>query len=171
MTKNAMPSKRILRAAACLAVLASIGAYASLAVAGTATANMAVSATVVKACNLSTTALAFGNYTFNTGNVTTTATITVQCSKNTSSTISLSLGGNAGKGASGSRAMTDGAGDYLGYDIFEDAANTTVWNTTNTETVANSSPAVNLTAYGTIATGQAVPTGSYTDTVVVTATF
>ncbi len=161
----------LLRNLGLLALLAGIGSWASPAPAGTATSNIAVSATVTKACNLSATALSFGNYTFNTGNLTATATVTIQCTKNTSSAISISLGNNAGLGSFGTRAMTDGAGDYLGYEIYEDAANTTVWNATNTQTVANSSPAVNLTAYGTIGTGQALPTGSYSDTVVVTATF
>ena len=160
-----------LRIAGALAVLAAAGAELQPAVAATVTANMAVSATVVKACNISTTGLSFGNYTFTAANLTATATVTVHCNKNTSSVISLGLGNNAGKGAFGSRAMTDGAGNYLGYEIYQDAANATVWNTVNTETVANSSPAVNLTAYGTIGTGQDLPTGNYTDTVVVTATF
>ncbi len=154
-----------------LAILAGIGSWASPAPATTVTSNMAVSATIVKACNLSTTALSFGNYTFNTGNLTATATVTINCSKNTSSTISISLGNNANLGSFGTRAMTDGSGDYLGYEIYTNSSNTTVWNTTNTQTVTNSNPAVNLTAYGTIGTGQALPTGSYTDTVVVTATF
>lgn len=139
--------------------------------AGTATANMAVSATVVNACTLSTTALGFGSYSF-TAALTTTATVTVNCNKNTVGTISLSLGNNAGKGTFGTRAMADGSGDYLGYEIYQNVGNTTVWNTTGTETVTGSGTAANLTAYGTIGTGQNVPSATtYSDTVVVTATF
>jgi spore coat protein U-like protein len=96
---------------------------------------------------------------------------TVACTKNTSYTVSLGTGLNA---AGSARRMSSGGGtpDYLTYELFLDAARTTVWNATNMSsgTAASISP-VTLTVYGRVPAAQNVGAGTYTDTVVSTVNF
>ncbi|HLI12670.1 MAG TPA: spore coat U domain-containing protein [Alphaproteobacteria bacterium] len=137
----------------------------------TATTSFQVTANVQSSCTVSATAMAFGTYSLTSGN-TATSTITVTCTNGTKATIALDNGQNGGRGGSfGTRAMSAGGSNYLGYDIYTSTAYTTVWNTTNTQTVTSTGSPVNLTAYGRLPSGQAPATGSYTDTVTVTATF
>ena len=69
--------------------------------------------------------------------------------------------------------MTDGSGDYIGYDLYVGAccAGTTVWNTTNAITGTGDGTAQTVTFFGLVAKSQNVPSGTYTDTVVATYTF
>lgn len=144
--------------------------------AATATANLAVSATVSNNCTISTVALAFTPYdpvvTHASTNLDGTGTLVVACTKGTAPTIGLGLGANA----SGSvRRMTDGSSNYLSYELYHETGRTTVWGTTGLALLspgaAPSKAARNHTVFGRVAANQDVPAGSYSDTVVATVNF
>src|SRR6202030_116584 len=119
-------SKEMKRTALSLAIitLISIPAFA-----GSATANLNVSASVAAVCTISTVTVAFGAYDPVVTNAATdlngTGTLTVACTKGASATIDLGVGGNL---SGGSRRMTSGA-DFLNYALYKDAARTQVWGT------------------------------------------
>jgi len=144
--------------------------------AGSNTANLNVSSSVVANCTISTTPVAFGTYdpvgTNATANDDDIGSVIVACTKGTSATIGLGLGANA----SGSvRRMKDATTDYLTYELYQETGRTTVWGTTGTALLstgaAPSKVARAFTVYGRIPSGQDVPAGAYTDTVVATVTF
>jgi spore coat protein U-like protein len=140
-----------------------------------ATGSLISTATIGKVCVLTAGAVAFGNYDPVGVNSSTaldqSGSFTVACTKNTSYTVSLGTGLHA---AGSTRQMSSGGStpDYLAYELYLDAARTTVWNSTNmaSGTAANISP-VTLTVYGRIAPHQNVGAGSYTDTVFSTVNF
>lgn len=142
--------------------------------AATATANLAVSATVINNCTISTAALAFGNYDPVVANASTglsgTGTVTVACTKGAVTTITLGLGANP---TGSQRRLTDGT-NFLNYEIYKEVAHTNVWGTsaaTDVDYTASSKAASAFTAFGLVAANQDVPAGSYTDTVVATVNF
>lgn len=141
--------------------------------AATATTTFQVDATVIGACNVSATNLAFGNYdTLAATDTDATSTVTVQCALLTSYDIELGPGTGAGATTT-SRKMTKGA-DTLIYSLYQDVARLLVWgNTSPTDTVSGTGTGLadDHTVYGRVPAGQNVNTGSYTDTVTVTVTF
>lgn len=163
--------KRILA----LAVLA-FGATTYAAYAANQTASLTVSATVSNNCTVSTSALAFAPYdpvvNNATANLDGTGTVTVACTKGAAPTIGLGTGSSA----SGSqRRLSDGAGNYLLYDMFKDSGRSTSWTGSGggmlTTTAATSKTARDFTVYGRVAANQDVPAGSYSDTIVATVNF
>jgi spore coat protein U-like protein len=171
---------RIINVKVAVAAVGSVVAFMSLtnapASAASATANLAVSATVSTNCTITTAPLSFGPYdpvvTNASADLDGTGTVTVACTKGTGPTIGLGLGSNA----SGSvRRMTDGSSNYLSYELYHEAGRTTVWTNTGTglltPAVAPSKTARNFTVYGRVQSNQDVPAGSYTDTVVATVNF
>lgn len=126
-------------------------------------------------CTISATSVSFGNYNvFDGVAVDSTGTITYTCNAHaTNITISLS------KGASSSynpRIMVKGA-EALAYNLFTDAARTSVWGdgTSGTSVYSRANPPnngnVNLTVYGQIPPGQDVSAGTFSDTVSATINF
>jgi spore coat protein U-like protein len=126
-------------------------------------------------CTISATSVNFGNYNVFDGiAVDSTGTISYLCnSHSTNITISLS------KGASSSynqRIMIKGA-EALTYNLFTDAAKTSVWGdgTSGTSVYSRTNPPnntnVNLTVYGQIPPGQDVSAGTFSDTVSATINF
>jgi spore coat protein U-like protein len=141
--------------------------------AGSATANLNVSASVSAVCTISTATVAFGAYDPVVTNAATdlngTGTLTVACTKGASATIDLGVGGNL---SGGSRRMTSGI-DFLNYALYKDAARTQVWGTgmaggTTLTYNSASKASTNLTVYGKVSQAQDVTVGSYTDVVVAT---
>lgn len=158
-----------------LATLAiSFGLLPSSAWAQSAQTTMDVSATVVKACVVSATNLAFGNYDPTSASPTdASSTITVTCTPGTSFTVGLNAGTTSGTTVT-SRKMASG-GNRLDYALYSDVARTTNWgNTPETDTpaavTASTSPSA-LTVYGRVAAQQAVAVGNYTDTVTITVNY
>ena len=158
-----------------LAALAiSFGLLPSSAWAQSAQTTMDVSATVVKACVVSATNLAFGNYDPTSATPTdASSTITVTCTPGTSFTVGLNAGTTAGTTVT-SRKMASGS-NRLDYALYSDVARTTNWgNTPGTDTpaaaTASTSPLA-LTVYGRIAAQQAAAVGNYTDTVTITVSY
>ncbi len=152
--------------------------------AGTATSNVAISATVNANCTISTTTnVAFGAYdplvTNGSGGVDLTASgaVSVACTKNTTASITLDQGLHATGGSTctaPARQLSDGT-DSLAYSLWQNVGLTTAWGCTAgtndmSYTAANKN-AVSKTIYGKITKNQDVENGSYTDTVVATITF
>ncbi len=155
--------------------LTAVVAFATTASAATATATLAVSATVTRTCVVSGGTLAFGAYSPLAASPTdNTATFSVACTRNTSATLGLNTGANA---LGPTRRLTDGGGtpSFLSYELFQDAARTTVWGNVAGAWVGYTAPnsaAQTMTVYGRIAALQDVPsTTTYNDTVTITVTF
>lgn len=162
-------------------------ATAGLLMAGTAfagsspqTATFLVSANVIKSCNVTATALAFGTYDpLAATNTTGTSTVSVQCTKTTVATIALNGGVN---GNLAQRKMKDSAStDLLNYQLYTTSGNASVWGdatggtVTQSYTSSSSATVQPFTVYGTIPAGQNVTpssvANSYQDTITVTVTF
>lgn len=142
--------------------------------AATETTSFNVTATVISACSVGATDLAFGNYdplsVLNTDGIT---TVSVTCSLLTPYNIGVSAGSH-GSGVTG-RKMKIGSGtDTLNYSLFRDVLRTLNWGVTvGTDTLSGlgTGLAVPSVVYGRIASGQNAPIGAYSDTVTVTLTY
>jgi spore coat protein U-like protein len=170
-----MNRKRFVVVAAVVALLAGAAAFMP-AQAATATANLAVSASVTANCVITAGTLPFGAYDPVVANAAAdlngAGTFTVACTKNAAS---VWIGMNTGANASGAqRRMKDAGTDYLNYELYSDAGRTTVWGNTQATGLAYSStgkaPAT-INVYGRVPQNQDVAVGAYTDTVVMTVNF
>ncbi|NTV94801.1 MAG: spore coat protein U domain-containing protein [Thiobacillus sp.] len=150
---------------------------ANLALAGTATGNLSVSATVSNTCTVGTSSIDFGAYNPISGSAHSgTGSVKVTCTTGTSYSIELGTGTYSGS-CSGNRCMKDAGTDYLPYELYQDSGHSTVWGGTaysagsakSSQTGTGSEQTHSL--YGGIAAGQNVPKGSYSDTVTVTVNF
>jgi len=160
-----------------LALLAVLPLQSAQAAAVTAT--FQVTATVLKACIVSTPAtLAFGNYTPSTGTAATgTTAFNVTCTFGTTYSVGLSPGANPGATVT-TRKMTSPAApagnNLLSYALFKESAMTTNWDDSvlGTGYTATGLPQP-YTIYGAIATGQytASPQVDYADTITLTLTY
>jgi spore coat protein U-like protein len=155
-------------------------AYSLSVSAGTATSNLSVTTSVAANCTITTSAVGFGAYdpvvTNNASALQGTGTVTVTCTSGSAGTITLGQGISANTGSSDTaplRRMLSGTTNYLSYSLYSDTGRTTVWgNTAGTGVVRTGTGAADaVTVYGSVAPGQNVPAGSYTDTVVATVTF
>jgi spore coat protein U-like protein len=150
--------------------------FAATTSAATATANLGVSATVTNNCTISTTALAFGSYDPVAAHAATdldgTGAVSVACTKGTTATVGLGLGSNASGSA---RRMSDGSGNFLTYELYQDSGHSTVWGAAGagllSPAAAPSKTARSFTVYGRVVSNQDVTAGSYSDTVVATVNF
>lgn len=144
--------------------------------ADSATATIAVSATVRRNCTITTTPLAFGTYDPVVANATTpldaTATVTIACTMGTPAMIGLDAGSNA---VASQRRLTNGSSAYMNYQMFLDSTHTTVWgNDTTSQLDAGTAPSKEPRAfpvYGRIPSGQDVPIGPFSDAAVATVNF
>jgi spore coat protein U-like protein len=152
-----------------------LGGMAAPAAAATATANLTITATVTNNCTITTAPVAFGSYDPVVANAATnldsTGTVTVACTKGATATVGLSLGSNA---TGATRRLNDGV-SFLTYELYQDAARTTVWGDAGaglfSTGAAPSKAPRDFTVYGQIIAAQDVPAGSYSDTVVATVNF
>ncbi len=158
LIKSAVP-------AAILGVLA-LGMAPATYAATTATASMAVSATVQATCIVSTTPMSFGTYT---GLVLpSTSTVTVQCTNTTNYTLGLNAGTSSGSTVT-NRSMTGPGSALLNYGLYTDSGHTT-----NFATLASTNgtgSAIVTTVYGQVAAGQYVAPGAYSDSITATVTY
>ena len=157
----------------------SIGAV-STTDAATATSNLSVTASVTANCTISTSPVAFGAYdpvsTNASSPLTGTGAVNVTCTSGASTSVTLGQGSNAGTGSSDAvpvRRLNDGSTNYLSYQLYSDNGHSTVWGNTSGTGVAHTGTGTQtaITVYGSVAAGQNVPSGSYSDTVVATVTF
>ena len=134
------------------------------------------------ACTLSATTLAFGDYSpRNPAVVSSVGTIRLTCTAllqvNVQYTITLSAGGGGSYGAR--RMTTGGAATTLAYQLYRDAAGTSVWGdgSAGTATVQGVESLVllgsgrTISVYGRLPARQNVAPGVYADTVMVTVTY
>ena len=144
--------------------------------ADSATATIAVSATVRRNCTITTAPLAFGTYDPVVANATTpldaTATVTIACTMGTPATIGLDAGSNA---LASQRRLTNASSAYMNYQMFLDSAHATMWgNDSSNQMDAGAAPSKAPRAfpvYGRIPAGQDVPIGPFSDSVVATVNF
>jgi spore coat protein U-like protein len=130
-------------------------------------------------CSATMTNVAFGNVNPLSSQTDANATLNYNCSNSANSTrfatVCFSIGDGAqGAGNSNPRLMQDGAGDDLFFQLFQNAAHTTVWGSSffgvntpvqvNVTIAARGSTSGSATMYGRVVGGQstAVP-GSYQD--------
>jgi spore coat protein U-like protein len=100
--------------------------------------------------------------------LTSTGSLIVNCTGGTPYSIGLNDGANGG------RRMTDGNGNYIAYELYQDDAYGIVWgNSMPNEKVAGTGNAADqtLTVYGQVDSILNVPRGEYSDSVVATVTY
>jgi spore coat protein U-like protein len=147
----------------------------------TTTTTFQVTATVLKRCTVSATALAFGSYTPGVAAVDQSSTVSVNCTKGTGFDVGLSAG-NAPSATVTTRRMRSAATltEELAYSLYTDAARTTNWgNTVGTDTQTGTGTGINssvaMTVYGRIpdsaANQSAAVATDYADTITVTVTY
>jgi spore coat protein U-like protein len=163
-----------------------LGGAASAALAGTATSNVTVSATVVANCTISTASLSFTGYDPVVANAAvpldTTGSLVVACTKGAAATIGLSQGAHPFAGSTINaplrQVLSPTTSNNIRYDFYQDAARTNIWGDVGsgaTKTQAYNSvskTATTLTIYGRMPAGQDVSVAAdYADTVVATINF
>lgn len=128
-------------------------------------------ATARAACTVSAAPVAFGAYPpFAAAPTDSTGTVTVHCTPAANVVIALSTGGS---GTYSSRQMSHGAA-RLNYQLYSNAARTTVWGNGTGGTVTVSARVAGnqrFTTFGQIPALQGVTPGAYLDTITVTVTF
>ena len=145
---------------------------------GTGTLNQFITVTAVVSaeCTVSTTSVNFGAYDPVSANAATprdaTGTVNVYCTTGTLVNVSLDLGTHL---TGSTRRMLSGVANFLTYEIYRDAARSSIWNTVNMDSGTSTSKTVAINggfiAYGRIPAGQDVTMGSYSDTLLVTVNY
>ena len=171
-----------------LTILASAITFAftaGSALAGTATANIPVSANVDASCTIAATPVAFGAYNPTSAtDLYSTGTVTIACVKGSTPVVSLSNGLNPGAIA-GERSMKHAtAADLINYVLYKptstapNAACSTnasdVWATDPAQRFTPTGFALTGSTYnvcGKVIAGQDVQAGAYSDTVIATVEF
>ena len=130
------------------------------------------------ACTVSTTPVNFGSYdVFSASPTDSTGLITITCNETPSPYAPVSIGPSPNSGGFNPRKMKLTSGtDLLNYNLYTDAARTSIWGNGTSGTVTVSSTFFrniprNLTVYGRIPFGQDVRAGAYTETLTVTLTW
>lgn len=127
------------------------------------------------ACTISTTALSFGSYNvFSPFPLDSTGSVTYRCGRRDRNiTIILDRGGAPSFNPRRMRKVAEA----LNYNLYLDAARTTIWGdgTAGTQIYSDRNPPnnrnVTVTIYGRIPAGQDVSAGAYTNTVTATINF
>jgi spore coat protein U-like protein len=169
----------IRRLALASALFVAVGSAApSMAVAGSNTSNLDISASVPSSCTISTVGLTFDSYSYASGLDTDgVGTVSTNCTVNTTAVIKLDQGNNFATNSSNTaplrRLKNTDTTNYLNYTLYQNSAKTTIWgDSTNTGvTLSGDGSDGPTTVYGRIPGGQSVPAGSYSDTVTATVTF
>lgn len=141
----------------------------------TATTTFNVTASIVDACAVQASDLAFGVYSPSSSTaLDSTTAVSVYCTVGTNYSLALNVG--TGGGTYVSRKMTSGA-NQLFYNLYTTTARSTVWGdgTASTGTVGGTGigllTAATHTIYGRMSINQDSPPGSYSSTVTVTLSF
>jgi spore coat protein U-like protein len=158
-----------------MAALAAVGAWVSTQ-AATSTSTLTVNAVVSANCSISSGVLSFGSYDPVVVNASTpldgSGTFTVACTKNAAN---VWIGIGYGSNVSGStRRMKDAGTNYVTYELYRDAARTSIWGNVQASGVSyapTTKAATTFTVYGRMPANQDAAAGSYTDTVQMTVNF
>lgn len=162
-----MYMRKILKIAIGVAGAASLATAAS---AGSVQANLAVGSSIVATCSISTTAVAFGQYTGS--EILATGGVSATCVNGTDYDIGLDAGLTTGATVT-SRKMKSGA-NVLPYELYSNSDRTTNWgNTVGTDTVhgTGTGTSQNLNVYAKLPAGSVPAAGTYSDTVKATISF
>jgi spore coat protein U-like protein len=149
------------------ALAAALLAVAPLASAATDTDTMTVSITIENSCTVDAGDMTFGTQTSLATALTTTATVSVDCTNQGPITVAFD-------GDPSARQMDGPSGATINYELHRDAARTEVLGSAAGQTLSGTSTGgvQNFTVYGRVPAGQgAKPVGAYTDTVTATLTF
>lgn len=173
-----MNTRRILMSVLTASALA-LPANPTSVLAGSATANLTVQASVAARCLVTTTTTVdFGN-SYDPASATPTdnnGAVTIRCTRGTVATIDLGTGSNFSGGSRRMASQTVLPTEFLTYGLFTNSPGGTPWGsgiaggTTVGYTAPNASP-TSFTVFGRLNASQDVSVDSYQDTVVVTATF
>jgi spore coat protein U-like protein len=156
--------------------------YSAESYAAADTNTLAISADVQETCDITTTAVAFGEYDPVVTNASTDldntgGKITLVCTAGTTATVILDDGLHENTGSTADaplRRLSDGT-NFINYQLYSDSLGGTVWGgTVATGKVIGThdgSTPEDMTVYARIPAGQNVPVGSYSDTVQVTASY
>ncbi len=131
-----------------------------------------IAATYPPTCSVSANPLAFGNIASSLSGVSASTSIDTTCSAATPYTIAIN-GGLTGATDPAARQMQK-ASDTLTYGIYSNANHTQLWGeTAGVDTVGNSGTGStqSIPVYGRVQPQPTPPTGTYTDTVVVTVNY
>lgn len=165
------PLKAAAMALPCLGVL--MMAPASHAATDTATFN--VTASIVDACDVQASDVAFGAYSPSASTaLDSTGAVSVYCTVGTNYALALNVG--TGGGTYVSRRMTSGS-NQLTYNLYTTAARSTVWGDGSASTGTISGTGTGLltaathTIYGRMGISQDSPPGAYSSTITVTLNF
>lgn len=158
-----------------LAILAAFAICSPLAFGAAKQQNMSVLSQVAVNCSFqSTPSLNFLGYDPNGVNSTLpldqTALLQISCTRGAMPTIGIDSGTHTGQASIGTRALADGT-KYLGYDLYQDSVRTILWTNAGTGLYSYVSPSslpATISIYGRVFPSQNVPSGIYTDTLVVT---
>jgi spore coat protein U-like protein len=141
---------------------------------GKTTATVQVTIVVTQDCRIIAPPVVFGTAPLPSGFASVSQAVAVDCSKGSTYKVAFTAGAS---GASRPwRAMSDGAGHSLQYNLYR-LDGTTIWDTSNpvTSTLPGTGAVTPVTYYPYVATinpaQAAVPAATYTDTVSVTVTF
>lgn len=162
-------------------------ALAAQAQAATVTGTISSTLTLIAACQVNgatgTSGLNFGTLNFGTqDSLFTTANgqvlgggggaMSILCSAGTTPAIRVRAGAHDGQSAGGTRALADGAGNFVPYDFYTDAGRTTLLAIDGTITLPTSTGvAQTVNLYGQARGKAGLPAGVYTDTVAVELSF
>ena len=158
---------------------------AGAASAGSATANLSVTATVSANCTIATAPVAFGTaYDTVAGTaVNATGSVSIACTKGAAPSVTLGLGANA---TGSTRRMSDGGTNFLAYELYQQPSTTvpgtacsytapTVWGTSGanvfTPSVSPGKASRSYNVCGQIPGAQDVAAAVYSDLVVATINF
>ncbi|ALI03298.1 SCPU domain-containing protein [Pseudomonas sp. FW306-02-F02-AA] len=98
--------------------------------------------------------------------------LSILCSSGTSPTVKVRAGTNDGQSAGGTRALADGSGNFVPYDLYSDSGHTTLLAIDDVISLATSTGvAQTVNIYGKAVGKAGLPAGSYTDTVAVELAF
>lgn len=141
------------------------------ALAGSDSDVLTVRVTVQEACSIAGSTLDFGTYSAGQ-QAALDAQGAVSYSGCAAGTLTIALDGG-GAGTTANRAMTNGSGGSLNYQLFRNSARSTIWGSgAEAQQVVLLEPGSgNVPVYGRIPGSQNVAAGSYSDTVNVTLTF
>lgn len=160
---------------------------ASSAVAGTVTGQINSSLTLTSSCQVNGAGGA-SNVNFGTVNFGTSTSLFTQlgiqllasgggavailCSAGVTPSVTIQGGLHDGQSAGGSRALADGAGNFVPYDLYTDAGLNNLLSNTGVIPLATSTGAAQTFNVWGKAVGKAgLPAGTYTDTISVTLSF
>ena len=158
------------------AMLVGSAGFSTAGYAATAGGNMAVSTDVSLSCSMTVGPMNFANYDPSSADdALGTGTIESTCTAGGTAKITMGEGSSPDTGSSLSapdRRMVLGS-EFLSYALYSDESRSTAWgNTAATgKGIVGTGSAANTTVYGKITAGQAVGSGSFADSVVVTLTY